>query len=35
MNRDDLEAELARLHPDAFAWAMAADKINKGGGASE
>ena len=22
MNRDDLEAELARLHPDAFAWAM-------------
>lgn len=22
MNRDDLEAELARLHPDAFAWAI-------------
>jgi RNA polymerase sigma-70 factor (ECF subfamily) len=22
MNRDELEAELARLHPDAFAWAL-------------
>lgn len=22
MNRDNLEAELARLHPDAFAWAI-------------
>ncbi len=22
MNRDELEAELARMHPDAFAWAL-------------
>ncbi len=22
MNRDELEAELARIHPDAFAWAL-------------
>ena len=22
MNRDELEAEMARLHPDAFAWAL-------------
>jgi RNA polymerase sigma factor (sigma-70 family) len=30
MNRDELESELARLHPDAFAWAMRCSSGDRG-----